>query len=152
MTHASSPREYQKQKRSKGSKLWITLSFTLSTLILGWAFSLPFQSHGDVLSTLETRATAAGFHGSAKIRQRRSNVEEFREAAIALDAEFMRSIRQRRESEARPLSGIEESRHRWERHVASVRRQLEMLRNAERGSVEWEHRQSLLKSLEDAPR
>ena len=149
MTQATSASDHHKKKRSKGSKLWIALSFTLSTVILGWAFSLPFRQPDIAL--LQSSEATGGFQGLDQIRDRRSSAEEFREAAIVLDDEFMRSIRKKREAEKRPHSGIKEARARWDRHVASVKKQLAFVKGAEEGTVEWEHRQNLLRSLDDGP-
>ena len=140
-------------KRSKGSKVWIALSFTLSALVLGWAFSLPFRQTGTpIVSSATGDDPNQPFRRLEQIRERRSNAEEFREAAIALNEEFMRSIRKKREAEKRDRPGIQESKEHWQRHVTLVHKQLKELDDAEEGSLAWAYRQSLEESLEDGPR
>jgi hypothetical protein len=155
VTQAPETRKFVKtNKRSKSSKVWIALSFTLSALILGWAFSLPFrQSDTSLVSSASTEEQSEAFRKSEQIRERRSNADEFRQAAIALDEKFMQSIREKRDAEKRrPRPGINESREHWQRHLKLVKKELQTYRYAKEGTVEWDHKQSLLKSLADAPR
>ena len=129
------------------------MSFTLSALVLGWAFSLPFRHTGTpMVSSAKGEADSQAFRRMEQIRERRSNAEEFREAAIALNEEFMRSIRKKREAEKRDRPGIQESKEHWQRHVTLVHKQLNELRDAREGTLEWAYRQSLEESLEDGPR
>ena len=122
--------------------------------------TVPALINGDSFSCLATdmaasatgAATDQAFHQVEQIRERRSNADEFREAAIALDEEFMRSVRKKQEVEKRERPGIKESKARWQRHVKLVHKQLNELRNAEEGSLQWAYRESLKESLEDAPR
>jgi hypothetical protein len=153
VTQAPETRKIAKaNQRSKSSKVWIALSFTLSALILVWAFSLPFrQSSTSLVSSTNAEEPSDAFRRSAQIAQRRSNAEEFRQAAIALDKKFMQSIRKKRDAENRPRPGINDSRERWQRHVKSVNRELRAFRNAKEGTLEWDYRQTLLRSLEDGP-
>ncbi len=65
---------------------------------------------------------------------------------------FMQSIRKKRDADKmRRRPGINESRERWQQHVTLVNKELRTFRYAKEGTVEWEYRQSLLKSLEDGP-
>lgn len=140
-------------RRSTRSKVWIALSFTLSALILGWAFSIPFQqSSASMASSAIAKEFGEALDRSAPTTGGRSSGEEFRQAAIELDKKFMQSLQRHRERANRPRPGINESRVHWQRRMETVSRQLENYRDAEKGSVEWEYKQSLLKSLEDRPR
>ena len=129
------------------------MSFTLSGLILGWAFSLPFRLSGtSLVSSAKAAEQNEAFRQLEQIQERRSNADEFRQAAIALDEKFMQSIREKRDAEKnRPRPGINESRERWQKHVTLVNNELRAFRHAKEGTVEWEYRQSLLKSLDDGP-
>ena len=84
-----------------------------------------------------------------RIEQRRTNAEEFRDAAIALDREFMRSLEKSRVRKSVP--GIKEAKTQWNRHVQNVKMQLDQLKNAKEGSPEWLYRRELVESLQDAP-
>lgn len=148
MTQEETKRVYiDQEKRSKGSKLWITLSFTLSALILGWAFSLPFRQ-----STAPVDRSNRNFPLPEEIRARRNAAAEFRQAAIALDDEFMRSVREKQEAWNRPRQGIEETRKQWRKRLALVKHEVDELRGAKKGTLEWQHRQSLIESVNDGPR
>lgn len=153
MTPPPETRKFDKAKqRSKSSKVWIALSFTLSALILGWAFSLPFSQSGtSLVSSAKAEEQSETFVRSEQIVERRSSAEEFRQAAIALDEKFMKSIRKQRDADNYTRPGLSDSRERWQSHVKSVKKELGSLRQAKKGTVEWEYRQSLLRSLEDAP-
>ena len=89
---------------------------------------------------------------SAQLAKRRSEVEEFRQTAIDLDRELMSMVRRKRELENRRRPGINESRQNWHQRVEKAKKDLQLHQHAEEGSVEWEYRQGLLRSLEDRPR
>lgn len=115
---------------------------------MAWAFTLPFRS--DTLSFADSDATENVFSepGHEAINPV-SSAEEFRAAAIALDEEFMRQVRER--SAPKRVPGATEARAHWNRHVDSVKRELTRLGDPEKGTLEWEERQELIESLEDAP-
>ena len=64
----------------------------------------------------------------------------------------MAMLRREREMANRRRPGINESRQYWHQRVQRAKKELQTYRNATEGTVEWEYRQSLLRSLEDRPR
>jgi hypothetical protein len=84
-----------------------------------------------------------------RIRKRRAEANDYREYARALDQDLMSTLEERREQ--KPVPGIKESRQRWRRKFETARRQVNRWRNAERGSIEWQEREEILKSLDDGP-
>ena len=84
-----------------------------------------------------------------RIRKRRAEANEYREYARALDQDLMSTLEEQRE--LKPVPGIKESRQRWRRKFETAKRQVKRWRNAERGSIEWQERQEILKSLDDGP-
>ena len=143
----------EKRKERKTKRFWITLSLLLSTALLVWSFSLPFRQPGQpiVSSSPSQQAGEGQLDLSEQIQQRRTNAEEFRDAAIALDREFMRAVAERNRPK-RDLPGHQDSKAAFERHVESVKKQLRQFKDAKEGTVEWEAKQQLLASLQDAPR
>ncbi|MCG8650980.1 MAG: hypothetical protein MI861_14165 [Pirellulales bacterium] len=121
---------------------------------MGWAFSLPFRS--DALSLGYSGGDADsgdGAEGVLPAQQRdrtRTEAEEFRAAAIALDEEFMRQRQERLRKNEVP--GKKQVKQHWHQHVKRVQRQLRQIGNPRRGSMEWQEKQELFKSLDDAPR
>jgi hypothetical protein len=149
---STAPYEGEKEQRSKSSKIWIALSFVLSAVILGWGFTLPFRQPGDPLVTSGGGSpTSLAQDLADRIEQRRSAAEEFRQAAIALDQEFMRAVEKKRGTKRNKLPGIVEVRANWERRVAKVQTQLRQLNNAPEGSLEATYRDELAESLNDGP-
>jgi hypothetical protein len=123
----------------------------MSALILGWAFTLPFRKPGrSLVSSTTSDGNAPQLELSERIKQRRTSAEEFRKTAIALDREFMRSLAKKREAKA-DVPGKREVKAHWKRHVKLVKKQLEQLKDAEEGSLERQHRESLVESLQDGP-
>ncbi len=151
---STAPYEGDKKQRSKSSQIWIALSFGLSALILGWGFTLPFRQPGDPLVTSgggSSSPTSLAQDLADRIEQRRSAAEEFRQAAIALDQEFMRTVEKKRGTKEDKLPGIVEARANWERHVAKVHDQLRQLKKCAEGSLEAAYRDELAESLDDGP-
>ncbi len=145
MTQAPETRKFVKtNQRSKSSKVWIALSFTLSALILGWAFSLPFRQHRHFACLVsERRGTKRSIPSNRSrsrndVRMRKS----FGKRQSPWTKKFMQSIRKKRDAENRPRPGINESREHWQRHVKSVKKELQTLRNAKEGTIEWDYRQT----------
>ena len=137
---------------TRKARIWLALSCLLTIVIMVWAFSLPFRS--DALTFAEqsdgeesTTGSAGGglFHDEeAKFR-----ADQFRAAAIALDQEFMQ--RRREKNQPRNLPGKEQVNQYWDGHVQHVQRELQQIGEPQRGSLEWQEQQELLKSLDDAP-
>lgn len=133
------------------SKLWIILSFLLSALIIAWTFSLPFRSsHLVSVTNAEPSSKTAVLDLVDQVKLRKTEAEAYREAALALDQEFMEAVARKNQQAVVP--GIEHTVQNWEKHEASVKRQLQMLGNPEKGTPEYEHAMELLDSLKDGPR
>jgi hypothetical protein len=122
----------------------------LSSLLLLWSFSLPFRQAGSLASSARSAAEIATRDLSHRIEQRRSQAEELREAAIAMDQEFMRSLAKRNAAKS-DLPGGQEATARWHRHRQFVLKQVEQLRDAPEGSLEAAYRRELIESLQDDP-
>ena len=86
-----------------------------------------------------------------RIEERRQAASYYREAAIAADQDFMRSVREKTRKSVQKRRGIDHARKRWDSHVRLVRQQAHALREAPEGSIEWKYRQELLDSVDDAP-
>jgi hypothetical protein len=148
-TPSSTPNPNDRQQSRFSSRIWIGLSFLLSTVILGWSFTLPFRQAGKTMVSSEQHAEQVDL--TDVVRQRQTSAEEFRDAAIALDQEFMRSLAKRNQPK-RDLPGIEHTKRAWQRHQKLVETQVRQLKNAEEGTLEASYRQELINSFEDGPR
>ena len=115
------------------SKVWVGLSFLVSSLILIWAFSLPFQSSGQTKTVLRNSGKDPG----EVLRRRRIEADEFRAVARSMDSDLMREVARRREASRRPVPGIENSKKEWKHRVTLVRKQIDQLAKAEQGTLEW---------------
>lgn len=144
-------KEKEKAKQSN-ARLWLGLSLGLTALITAWAFSMPFRSGGLSFTDKEDVVSVSSQgHGGARADTPVpfDDADSFRAAALAMDAEYMRT---RREKERlREVPGKVEVRRRWEQHVDRVRDQVKRLGKPEEGTLEWQERQELIESLEDAP-
>jgi len=136
------------KKQFRSSTLWIGLSFVLSTAILVWSFTLPFRQK-DPLFDSKKDADGEVLDATEIKHRQQMQANEFRDAALALDAELMQAVREKSRTEEKP--DIRHARQKWNRHVESVHRQLKSIGKVERGTLEWRYQQELLKSLEDAP-
>lgn len=138
------------QDRKRNSKIWMIVSLLLSVLILGWAFSLPFRSsslsfvdsHGDDVSSVVDRS------GQRSV-ERSQDAEEFRAAAIAMEQDFMRELRER--NALKKVPGKKEVMLHWNKHVELVKKQIAELGHPEKDTMEWHDKQVLIKSLQDGP-
>ncbi len=143
------------KKRGLGNlppKVWITLSFLLTALILGWAFSMPLRSGGLSYAASQDdppQPPANSASGGQAQQHWISDADEFRAAAIALDEEFLRARRLR--TKTAPVPGKTEVKQRWDKHVDLVNRQLKQIGSPQKGSVTWQEKQDLIESLKDKP-
>ncbi|MFK8110609.1 MAG: hypothetical protein AB8B91_00315 [Rubripirellula sp.] len=133
------------------SKLWIGLSFLLSACILAWTFTLPFRTEGGLVSSVtKTDFQPEPLELIDQVRQKRTEAEDYRQAALELDEKLMRAVAEKN-TKPENLPGIEQSRDRYERRKQSVRKQLLLLGVPEEGTPEWNYAKKLLESLQDAP-
>jgi hypothetical protein len=144
------PRRVLPANRSTGSKLWICCSFALTAVILVWTFSLPFQSESSLTSIRKQGAQAPQIDLVQQVALRRSEAEQYRAEAIALDKDLMRAVAERNAPKT-DLPGIKHVRRKWQQTVADTQRQLELLGNPQPGTVEWDYAERLLRTLEDGP-
>ena len=103
-----------------------------------------------VTSATEQRKNADS-DPSQRLDVQRTSAEEFRDAAIALDRVFMQTVAKRNQR-PKNMAGLEASKSAWKRQAASVRREMRHLKDAKKGTLEWEEKQRLLSTLRDAPR
>ena len=139
----------QKRASKPKSRVWFIASIVLSLSIMGWSFTLPFRAGGSLQldsgklnggTVAVGGGDASGFTSSAK---------EFRASAIALDREFMRARAEK--TRLKTVPGRTEVKQAWNRRAEMVRRQVKELGKPEKGTVQWQERQELIKMLDDAP-
>lgn len=141
----------RRDRRRARRTFWIGLSFLLSGSILVWSFTAPFRQATPLVSVDDRQQLDGQSTTADAADRRRTQAEEFREAAIALDREFMRTVRERRKQPDN-LPGLEKSRQAWQLRSESFRRQIAELADAKEGTLEWQYRHDLQQSLADGPR
>ncbi len=144
-------------RRGRSSRWWIGLSFLVSSLILLWAFTLPFRNPGpSVGSVNQVSGIQTAFSLSAG--QRRAEAEQFREDAIAEHHDYLRSLEKKRQlHDRRELPRKQEVVQRWNQRVELMQARIKKLdseiqrSDAPEGSLMWQNREELTKVLDDKP-
>lgn len=126
-------------------------SVTVSVLVLCWTLSHPFRD-----SSLQTRTEAESISRPidpvSQMSHRSDGSDEFREEAIMLDMEFMDTLRAKREADERRFRpGDEEVAQMWATRSEDIQAEIEQLKDAEEGSLQYERRESLGGILADGP-
>ncbi|MEM8670685.1 MAG: hypothetical protein AAGG48_24375 [Planctomycetota bacterium] len=136
-------KEDNRAASSRTTKIWIGLSFLLSTALLVWSFTLPFRNNGIRPSDRKgVNGTSISFQGM--------DAEQVRETAKVLDDELLNLVQEKRVSQRELRPGFREARQHWNQHVQKVQRRVKELAKAEEGSLAAQYRDDLIKSLEDA--
>ncbi len=132
--------------RSRRSKLVVLLAYVLSAFILGWSFWISFQA----VRSGDTGLRIDPIDLSERVESRRNRAEDVRSEAFARDAILMQNIREKRVARTSNKPTSDESKKWLIRRVNKVRRTIQELGDPEQGTVEWEYKQYLIRSLEDA--
>lgn len=140
----------QKSGMSLYEKFKVT-SVTLSVLVLCWTLSHPFRD-----SSLQTRSEIQSGSKSidpvSQMSHRSDDSQEYRDEAIAMDMEFMDEIRAKRETDARRYRpGDQEVKQTWAKRAEDIETEMELLKDAQEGSIQYERRESLGGILADGP-
>ncbi len=140
-------------RKANNGRLWLMISFVFSGIIMTWALSLPFRSKALTFEEGSPESIAQQHSRNIWLDRRseraQSEAQAIRDQAIAMDQEFMRQRRER--LRPRVVPGKVEVQQHWDRHVELVDKQLKMLGDPEEGTLQWDAKQDLLESLEDAP-
>ena len=147
MSETSTP-VAERRPKSK-TRIWFFLSVVVSLGIFAWGFSLPFRSGGSLRLDSGKRTAGAASMVGEDISDLSSDAAEFRAAAIALDREFMRARREK--TRLQEVPGKVEVKRAWNRRLERARRQVKEIGEAKEGTLQWQERQELIKSLEDGP-
>ncbi len=148
----TTPKQRKIDGRSKNVRILIALSFFVSGSILIFAFTMPFRQPGSPLVSAADRAaqnSSGQLDLAEEIRERRSNADQFREAAIKLDNEFMKTFVKGKTVE--PVPGLTEAKTSWQDKADSVRKRMSELGGDDKDSLEWQHQMELAEALRDAP-
>lgn len=142
--------EIKHRRSDRSGQFWIALSFSISAAILAWSFTLPFRGSNDSKLDSGQDALPVRLSPTELAEQRRNRADEFRHAAIALDREFMRSLKKKQTVQAsQPKPGTTEVKQHYQRRQRQMAQQVTRFAGAAPGSVEAEYRTDLLRNLED---
>ena len=135
----------QRGAKSLGSSCWIVLSFALTAVIVGWAFSLPFRKHERPLLIWDDNDVPRGGE-LRKVRMTKEEADAYRAAAIRRDREFLRRRRDQLRNRGPLRDAADAEAHREER-VASMKKKVDQLSDAPEDSLQAKYRQELIDKL-----
>lgn len=134
-----------KPKRSRRSKILVAASYVISAFILGWSFWVPVHA---------VRSDSGGLTGGRldieeRVKIRRTSNEQVRRDAMELDAHLIYKVRANRLARTSNKPTSYESKQWLQERIKNVKRQIRDLGDPVKGTIEWDHKQHLIKSLED---
>ena len=131
-------------------RLWNIASCVISICVLIWMLSLPFRRSVVALTPADQRGEAGTVQRLdivEKIQQKDLEDERYREEALMLDEELMRSLAQSQQQRQQVKPGIEHAREYRQTYKRRIKREIEQLGRPPEQSPQWHYQQELLKQL-----
>ncbi len=127
---------------------WLSVVGSLAVIL--WAFSASLRK-ASIASNVSGEHVDRPIDPVERVTRQQVNSLDFRDAAIALDHEFMRSLEKRNSAKINvEIPSSEDVRERRIARDEELHKEMFSLAGAEEGTIQWSRREELKRTIEDA--